>query len=345
MARCGCNSDACTCVVQMCDTGLGTVTGTGTANNPYLVCITCAEVRTCFSAGDNITIDDNGVISATFECEDVQNCFTPGDSITINNGVIGLCLSTDAGNIATLGSDGCLYVPPGGGGGTTILQDGNGTTLGGDGTPGNPYQVNVVGGCGITVTDDEVSVNARTPADWANDYDCGFGQEATFVYCDDQGRLRGAPRTDNRFIGGSNLSVGPTPVAAGDRTCIQAGDTVDFGGPTGGCRVSPGNDDWNTRMSINGTATVNPEPGAEWSAYIEESLDGGATFQPRGGQLAREFNSDGLIRSFSVNTERNFSLAHTAHDIRYRFCIESTTGALTVIARRVEFRGIAVERR
>lgn len=57
-------------------------------------------------------------------------------------------ISTDAGNILAIGSDGLLYVPNGGEGSTTYIADGENTTVTGTGTSVDPYQINVpnVGG-------------------------------------------------------------------------------------------------------------------------------------------------------------------------------------------------------
>lgn len=148
MARCGCGS-VCGCALQA---GTGTtVTGSGTPANPWIVSsvVNCADVRTCLSAQNSATYNPT-------------------------TGVIGVCLSTDAGNTITRGADGCLFVPSG----NNSVVTGCGIT--GTGLPASPLRANTV-----------------TPPVGCPE------SEFTDVYCRADGTLAGQPERVHATMEGS----------------------------------------------------------------------------------------------------------------------------------------------
>lgn len=176
MARCGCGS-SCSCSVQ--GAGLATVSGTGTPNNPYIVTVTCENVRTCFTAGDNITISPGGVIAATVDCSDVRPCLSAGPGITYNpaTGVIGADISTTGGNSLIIDESG-LYVP-------------------------TQAALSALG-CGLETPDSGATVRVNTAA-WP--FACNQNANAQGVFCNPStGELQSPPRTG--FVPG--VSVGDT---------------------------------------------------------------------------------------------------------------------------------------
>lgn len=81
MARCGCGS-GCGCTLVAGENV--TVTGNGTESVPYVI----SADETEFTGGDNITIED-GVISSPTNCPEVRDCFSAGENVTITeDGVI-----------------------------------------------------------------------------------------------------------------------------------------------------------------------------------------------------------------------------------------------------------------
>lgn len=191
MARCGCSAvETCNCSVQA---GNGvSVTGSGTPGNPYVVAIDtidCAQVRPCISAGKGAAYNStSGIVSARLspaagnqiefapdgglyvdtDCATVRGCLTEGNGIDYDplTGVIAARPSTDPGNALTFGGDGGLYAP-------ALPSVTTGCGLAGDGSVGSPLSVAV--------------------ADWP--YNCDLEDNASLVYCDDTGTLRGDPRS------------------------------------------------------------------------------------------------------------------------------------------------------
>lgn len=141
MARCGCGGQ-CQCA-HISGDGV-TVTGSGTPNNPWV---------------SNATIAD---------CADVRQCLTGGDALNYDQatGDFDVCLSSDAGNNLTLGTDGCLYAPVG----SNAVTAGCG--LAGNGTVGSPLVANT--------------------QPWAFPCDPETGGSA--ISCDANGELRGEPK-------------------------------------------------------------------------------------------------------------------------------------------------------
>lgn len=108
-----------------------TVSGTGQVGNPYVidanvnpVTVTDTQTVDLTLTGQDIMADVNidplagNLISVTpgglrVDCGDVSTCFAAGQGINpadLAAGVITACLSADAGNILTYGTDDCIYV-------------------------------------------------------------------------------------------------------------------------------------------------------------------------------------------------------------------------------------------
>ncbi|KQW11415.1 hypothetical protein [Streptomyces sp. Root369] len=121
-----------------------TVTGTGTAADPFQVAADVILDPTPPQGGTNLI--GSGPEGLFVECADVRTCFTAGDGIDYDQGTgeIAAKVSTDAGNVVTFGTDGGLYAPTSGGGGTVVQAADTPTvdvTVTGTGAAGDPYQV------------------------------------------------------------------------------------------------------------------------------------------------------------------------------------------------------------
>ncbi|MFI2300189.1 hypothetical protein ACH5AL_15300 [Actinacidiphila glaucinigra] len=134
-------------VVQPADTPSVdvTVSGAGTAGDPYLVGASVIVDPAPPGGGSNLV--HSGPDGLFVECADVRGCLSGEDGVAYDpaTGVISADLSTQAGNAITLGPDGGLYAPVGGGGGGTIVQPADtpsvDVTVSGTGTAGDPYLV------------------------------------------------------------------------------------------------------------------------------------------------------------------------------------------------------------
>jgi hypothetical protein len=122
-----------------------TLTGAGTTASPYIVSSAVKLEASPPGGGSNLIKQDaNGLY---LECAQVRTCFSAGDGAAYDpaTGVITARLSTDAGNTTVFGSDGGLYSSGGGGGGDTFVQALDtptvDTTVTGAGTAGSPYLV------------------------------------------------------------------------------------------------------------------------------------------------------------------------------------------------------------
>lgn len=114
MAKCGCGSTACQCAVKA---GANvTVTGNGSSGSPYIVSASTATV----TEADTPTVDMHVTGGPNYT---VSADVIPDNARAITNGPngVGVCLSTDAGNELSFGSDGCLFAPA-----DTALTSGNG---------------------------------------------------------------------------------------------------------------------------------------------------------------------------------------------------------------------------
>ncbi|MFJ1607054.1 hypothetical protein ACIOHS_27330 [Streptomyces sp. NPDC088253] len=121
------------------------LTGTGTAGDPFQVSADVILDPTPPQGGTNLLQEGPGGLFV--ECADVRTCFSAGDGAAYDpaTGEISARLSADAGNAVSFGADGGLYAPTGGGGGGTVVTAGDTTTadnsVTGTGTAGDPYVV------------------------------------------------------------------------------------------------------------------------------------------------------------------------------------------------------------
>ncbi|MFE0545204.1 hypothetical protein [Streptomyces sp. NPDC058891] len=130
-------------VVQAGDTPTAnnTVSGTGTAGDPYVVSTDVVLDPAPPGGGSNLL--QSGADGLFVECADVRGCLTAGDGITYDpaTGEISANISTDAGNTTVVGTDGGLYTPAG----STVLVSADtstvDTTITGNGTAGDPYTI------------------------------------------------------------------------------------------------------------------------------------------------------------------------------------------------------------
>ncbi|MEV6738721.1 hypothetical protein AB0N14_18020 [Streptomyces sp. NPDC051104] len=177
MSKC-CGVSPCNCRVTA---GTGTtVTGNGSAANPYIISATGGSGTTALAVTDSETIDfdltgtgtagdpyeitgsaildptppgggsnllQSGPEGLFVECADVRTCFSATDGATYDpaTGEIGAKVSTDAGNQVKIGTDGGLYAPPASSSAPTVVQAGDtdtiDATVSGTGTAADPYVV------------------------------------------------------------------------------------------------------------------------------------------------------------------------------------------------------------
>lgn len=116
-----------------------TLTGAGTAGNPYSL---TSAVKLSPAAGQLLIADANGLL---ITCEAVQDCVGAalGNGLTYDDALnrITARLSADAGNAMSIGGDGGLYSAGGGGGGgltQVTTADTSCIDLSGNGTAGTP---------------------------------------------------------------------------------------------------------------------------------------------------------------------------------------------------------------
>lgn len=200
MAKCGCTSSVCNCVVQAGD-GV-TVTGAGTAANPYVIAADQADAVTVEdttsvdmtktgnvissaiirdpAATNLLTVGPNGVAVL---CESVQDCVGQGfdDGLIYDDALnqYRVRLSTDPGNTTVFGTDGGVFSAPG----AVVL--GCGLETG----PGGAIQVNEVPFATLTRRNAGNIIDApgTTPLD------AGCNLQGQGVYCDTNGELRTKP--------------------------------------------------------------------------------------------------------------------------------------------------------
>lgn len=122
MSRCGCVSTGCACLLQA---GANvTVTGTGSALDPYIISSSGgggAVVQVADSASIDFSISGDGsggnpyIITGSVIAEAIQDIVgamaVAGDGLSYNDGAgsLSACISVDAGNQLIYGTDGCLY--------------------------------------------------------------------------------------------------------------------------------------------------------------------------------------------------------------------------------------------
>lgn len=119
-----------------------TVTGTGSAGDPYQVAAAVILDPAPPAGGTNLI--QEGPDGLYVECADVRGCLSAGDGITYNpaTGAIAAKVSADAGNQTSIGTDGGLYTPSAA---ATVVQAGDTPTLNatvtGTGSAATPYIV------------------------------------------------------------------------------------------------------------------------------------------------------------------------------------------------------------
>ncbi|MGV2914531.1 hypothetical protein [Streptomyces alfalfae] len=157
-----------------------TVTGAGTAANPYVVAaepVSCDDVRPCLSAGPGVDYDPaTGVIGAD------PTVVQAGTNTTV----------TGTGTAA----DPYVVSSAGGGGVSTVVEGGDRVTVSGAGTLADPYVVAAdapVAGCGLTGDGSAGAPLEVATAAWP--YACAPEDNGTAVVCDADGVLRGEPRS------------------------------------------------------------------------------------------------------------------------------------------------------
>lgn len=167
------------------------VTGTGTAVDPYVV---SADVKIDPVAGNLIQATPAGLL---VPCEGVQDCVGAGfdDGLIYDDAAnqYRVRLSTDAGNQVVFGADSGVYVPPSAG---AVPLAGCGINVAPDGTVSAdtlPFAALTRIDC-----DDDSDLPATTPLDPA----CELNGMA--VYCDSNGQLRTMPE---KFTATENTSI------------------------------------------------------------------------------------------------------------------------------------------
>ncbi len=169
ISRCGCGGE-CACSL-VAGTNVQ-VTGSGTSAVPWVVSAltNCAQVRTCISAND-------------------------GAEYNPVTGVIGVCVSPNAGNGLTQDANGCLYVA---------------------GAPGT-----VVAGCGLTGDGSVATPIKANTGVWP--FTCPPETNGSVVACDATGLLKGEPPYHTYYFESLQEQLFPAnpTVPAGDDVVVQ----------------------------------------------------------------------------------------------------------------------------
>lgn len=192
MARCGCNS-ICACLVTALDTPSVdvTVTGTGSAAQPYVV---SAAVLYSADAGNLAHAgSDGGIFTGPPTVADTETIdLTLGPDGTISAQAI---LSGEPNNCLIVQPDG-LFSPCLDGSETIVQGDGSTALVVGTGTAVDPYVVSSLAavpplGCGLEVDGGGfLQVNVEDAANWA--YPCTIDAGAE-IFCGPDGQLYGLP--------------------------------------------------------------------------------------------------------------------------------------------------------
>lgn len=193
MARCGCSGSVCSCVVTG-DGTTATVSGAGSAANPYVVSSLAATtvVEILDTPTLNLTITGDGSLANPY----------------IISGVVAApCLSTDAGNVLAVGTDGCLYSP------ATSGPAGPAGPAGTDGVAGAAGPAGADGVGGVTTVTDTATVDATIS---------GAGTVASPY--DISADVIVSPDAGNVLVAHANGLYAPPPGAAA-ATVIQGGNT------------------------------------------------------------------------------------------------------------------------
>ncbi|MFF1468059.1 hypothetical protein [Streptomyces mirabilis] len=219
-----------------------TVTGTGTAADPYQVAAAVILDSTPPGGGSNLLEEGPGGLYV--ECADVRQCFSAGDGAAYDpaTGEFSARLSTDAGNTVAFGADGGLYST---GGTPTALQAADTPTLNatvtGTGAAGDPY---IVSG-DVVVAPEPNGVEAAANG------------------------LLVAPSADtgNRLAFGADGRLFVPPVPPPEVGCGLQGDGT-AASPLAAFPIAgsqPWTDDWNCDPVANSTLKCDPSSGALWT--------------------------------------------------------------------------------
>jgi hypothetical protein len=250
-----------------------TVTGTGAVGDPYQVSANVTLDPTPPGGGTNLLQESAGGLFV--ECADVRTCFTAGDGIAYDDatGEIAARPSTDAGNAVAFGTDGGLYAPTGGGGGGAIVQAGDTTTanntVSGSGTAADPYVVST-----------DVVLDPTPPAGGSNLLQASL--DGLYVECADlrgcftagdgitYDNTTGEIAADISSDAGNVTTIGTdggiyTPAAA---TSLEAADspTVDVTVSGTGTAADP--------YQVGASVILDPAPPGGGTNLLQESPDG-----------------------------------------------------------------------
>lgn len=230
-------------------TAQNTVTGSGSAADPYVVTTDVVLDPTPPQGGTNLI--GSGPEGLFLECADVRGCLSAGDGITYDpaTGEIAAKISGDAGNTTTIGADGGLYTPAG----STALQAADTNTVdisvNGTGAAGDPY-----------VVEADV-ILAPTP----NGVEAGADG------------LLVAPSADtgNRLAFGADGRLFVPPVAPPEVGCGLQGDGT-AASPLAAFPIAgsqPWADDWGCDATTQSTLKCDPDTGALWTPPEHYSID------------------------------------------------------------------------
>ena len=284
-----------------------TVSGTGTAGDPYDVSATVRLDPAPPGGGSNLI--EEGPDGLYVECADVRTCFSAGDGATYDPGTgeFSARLSADAGNTVAFGSDGGLYAAGGGGGAPSVVTAGDtvtaNNTVTGTGAAGDPY---------VVTTD--VIVDPAPPAGGTNLLQSG--PDGLYVECAD---------VRSCFSAGDGAAYDPVTGEISARVSADAGNTTVLGGDGG--LYTPASstslqaaDTPTVDVTVTGTGAagdpfqvaaaviLDPAPPGGGSNLIEEGPDGlyvecadvrtcfsagdGATYDPATGEFSARLSAD-----------------------------------------------------
>ncbi|MFF0092671.1 hypothetical protein ACFYSF_22295 [Streptomyces canus] len=250
-----------------------TVSGTGTAGDPYDVSAAVRLDPTPPSGGANLI--EEGPDGLYVECSDVRTCFSAGDGAAYDpaTGEISARISADAGNAVVFGTDGGLYAPTGGGGGSTVVQAGDtptaNNTVTGTGSAADPYIVST-----------DVIVDPAPPAGGTNLLQSG--PDGLYVECAD---------VRTCFSAGDGAAYDPATGEISARVSADAGNTTVIGTDGGlytpaGTTALEAADTPTVDVTVTGTGSaadpyqvaaaviLDPTPPGGGTNLIEEGPDG-----------------------------------------------------------------------
>ncbi|MER6975695.1 hypothetical protein [Streptomyces carpinensis] len=312
MSKC-CGVSPCNCRVTA---GTGTtVTGNGSAANPYVISATGGGGTTALAVTDSETVDFDLTGSGTaddpyeitgsvildpspprggtnllqegpdglfVECADVRTCISATDGATYDpaTGEIGAKVSTDAGNQVSIGTDGGLYAPPASSSAPTVVQAGDtqtaNTTVAGTGTAADPYIVST-----------DVILDPAPPQGGSNLLQ--DGPDGLFVECADV-------RTCFSAVDGATYD--PATGEIGVKVSTDAGNQTSIG--TDGGIYTPAPASTATVLQSQDTSTVDTTITGSGSAADPYVVEADVIVAPE--QNGLEATGDGLLVAPSSDT-------------------------------------------